>query len=355
MAETGGDKTEKATPRKKEKTRKEGQVANSKELSSVAVLLAALLVFYFGAGWMMDNIKETTQSIFVMIGKFEIGPNSLLPLAKETTWMAFKSIAPLMLTILIAGVSISIAQVGLNFSWKPVTPSFDKISPIKGFKKLFSLRSLVELIKSIFKIILISAIAYNVIAGSFSELISMGLLSTSDIMALTGKIALRILWNTTLALILLALLDLFYQRYDHEKKIKMTKQEVKDEHKNYDGNPQIKSRQRAVQREMAYRRMMNDVPDADVILTNPTHVAVAIKYDAEKYDAPLVVAKGAGFIAKNIRQKAIEFGVPILERPPLARQLYRAVKVGTAIPNDLYEAVAEILAYIYNLKGRQAR
>ena len=355
MAETGGDKTEKATPRKRDKARKEGQVANSKELSSVAVLLAAMIVFYFAAGWMLDNIKQTVQSIFLKIGELEIDPGNLYPFAKEVIWMAFISIAPLMFTILAAGVGMSIAQVGLTFSWKPVTPSLEKIDPIKGFKKLFSLRSLVELTKSIFKIILISAIAYYVVAGSFDQMLSMGLLSVADVIAITGNISLKILWNTTLALILLALLDLAYQRYDYEKKLKMTKQEVKDEHKNYEGNPLIKSRQRSIQREMAFRRMMTDVPKADVILTNPTHVAVAVRYDSEKSDAPMVVAKGAGFVAKRIRQRGVENSVPVLERPALARQLFRAVKIGGEIPGDLYEAVAEILAYIYNLNGKMAR
>lgn len=347
----GGDKSEKATPRKKEKSRREGQVANSKELASVAVLFASILVFYFSGGWMLDSVKQIMQGSFLMIGQVQITTQTLYPIALGLCLKSAVILAPIMLLILVCAISVNVAQVGFNISAKPITPDLKKIDPVQGAKKLISLRSLVELIKSVMKISVISLIAYKVIEKSFETMIAVGLFHISDIFALVGSISLRILWYVTLALVGLAILDYTYQRYDNEKKMKMTKQEVKDEHKNYEGDPKIKQRQRAIQREMAFSRMMSHVPEADVILTNPTHVAVAISYKSENHDAPTVTAKGAGFVAQKIREKAAEAGVPILERPPLARELFRKVNIGNLIPSGLYEAVAEVLAYIYNLKN----
>lgn len=349
---TGGDKTEKATPKKREKSRGEGQVANSKEMASVVVLFASIIVFYFCTSWMLDSIKQVMQGVFLMIGQMRVTTQTLYPLAFNLCLKSGVILAPLMLLIVASAVAVNVAQVGFNISAKPITPDLKKIDPIQGAKKLVSLRSLVELVKSVFKIGVISFIAYKVISGSFEEMISMGLYDIHSIFALVGYISLRVLWYATLALVVLAILDYTYQRYDNEKKMKMTKQEVKDEHKNYEGDPKVKQRQRSIQREMALSRMMSHVPKADVILTNPTHVAIAIKYDSEKYSAPTVTAKGAGYVAQKIRQKAVESGVPILERPPLARELFKKVKIGNLIPMGLYEAVAEVLAYIYNLKNR---
>ncbi len=355
MADNGGDRSEKATPRKRQKSRKEGQVANSKEMASAAVLLTGLAIFFFFASWMLTSVKGTMQSLFLLVGQYEINMETLFPLAKMCVTESAKVLAPVMLSVLVAGLTANIAQVGVKFSTKPMMPDLKKINPISGLKKMFSMRSLVELVKSLVKITLVGTIAYKVIAGSFDEMIAVGQLSIHGVFAVLGSIALKLVWYVCLAMVVLAILDLAYQRYDNEKKMKMSKQEVKDEHKNFEGDPKIKSRQRAIQREMAMRRMMADVPQADVILTNPTHVAVAIKYDADKADAPLVIAKGAGFIAQKIRETAKDAHVPVLERPPLARELYRVVEIGKAIPNSLFEAVAEILAYIYNLKGKTAR
>jgi flagellar biosynthetic protein FlhB len=353
MAGAGGEKTEKATARKREKSREEGQVANSREAASVAVMMTTLLVFYFGAGWMLEKVRAFMLSTFLMIENFDMTVGSLYLLMRLAIVETMTIIAPLLLALLVAGVGINLVQVGWHPSTKTMEPKLSKLNPISGAKKLVSLKSLVELVKSCLKISLISYIAFRVVRDSFDQLISMGVTSIHSIIDLTGTIAMDIIWNVTIALILLAILDIAYQRYDNEKKMKMTKQEVKEENKNYEGNPQVKSRQRGLQRDIAMRRMMDAVPDADVILTNPTHVSVAIKYDALVSDAPMVVAKGAGVIALRIREIATENGVPILERPPLARELYRTVKLGSTVPKALYEAVAQILAFIYNLKSEK--
>lgn len=351
MAEDQGSKTENATPRKREKSREEGQVANSKELTSFAVLFAAAIVFYFGADWMVGSLREMMRGLFLMIGGVALNVDSLYTLFAHLGLKVVILLAPLLLAVMVAGVAANVAQVGFRITPKTLAPDLKKVDPINGFKRIVSLRSLVELIKSVAKIILISWIAYGVMRDSFPEMVSLSLLTLPEIIAFVGVVSFKILLRVLGALLILAVLDFAYQRYDHDKRIRMSKNEVKDELKNFEGDPKIKARQRSIQREMAMRRMMAEVPKADVIITNPTHVAVAIKYDVLRADAPTVVAKGQNLVAEKIKEKAMEAGVPIVERPPLARQLFKSVKIGQMIPRDLFEAVAQVLAYIYNLKN----
>jgi flagellar biosynthetic protein FlhB len=256
--------------------------------------------------------------------------------------------------VIAAGLLVNYFQVGFLFSAQPLTPDLSKIDPIKGFKRLFSLRALAELIKNCLKILIISVVVYLTLTAEAENTLMLADRSIWDIMACVGDITFKIIFRTCWILLFLAGLDYLYQRWEFEKSLRMTRQEVKDEHKQSEGDPMVKARIRRIQREIARRRMMSKVPKADVVITNPEHLAVALKYDPEKMFAPVVVAKGAGEVAEKIRRIARDSGVPVLENKPLARAMYKLVKVNDAIPETLYRLVAEVLAYVYSLRPRAA-
>jgi flagellar biosynthetic protein FlhB len=258
-----------------------------------------------------------------------------------------------MLTVVIAAILGNVLQIGVLFSAESVTPKISKIDPIKGFQRLFSMRSFVELIKSIFKICIIGTVAYFVVKDETDNVLVLMEQSAWGTMNYLGRISFKILLSTTIVLIALAILDYVYQRWEYEKSLRMTKQEIKDEYKNTEGDPLIKARIRRIQREAAQKRMMSEVPKADVVITNPTHLAIAIKYDHENMQAPMVVAKGANIIAEKIKQIAGENDVLIVEDKPLAQVLYKMVDINDLIPEDLYKAVAEVLAFVYDQKKKR--
>jgi flagellar biosynthetic protein FlhB len=252
-----------------------------------------------------------------------------------------------------AGVVSNLIQTrGLKISGHPLIPKFNKLNPIKGFSRIFSKNSVMELFKSLFKISVVTLISYFTIQGRWDEIPLLMGFAVGKTLEFMGSVAIEIMFKVLLFMIFLALVDYAFQRFTYLENLKMTKEEVKDERKETEGNPQIKQRIRTVQAEMAKRRMMSSVPEADVVVTNPTHLAIAIKYDREKYSAPTVVAKGAGPIAQKIRDVARDNQVPIVENKPLARVLHKSVEIGQQIPDSLYKAVAEILAYVYRLKGK---
>jgi flagellar biosynthetic protein FlhB len=260
--------------------------------------------------------------------------------------------SPLLLTVVITGFLSNYLQIGFIFSPEAVAPKMEKIDPFKGFARLFSLRSLVELVKSVLKMAVIAVIVWFTLKDELRNLIPLMDDSLMGILVYTGKVIFRIMITTCWVLIVLALMDYLYQRWEYEKGLRMSRQEVKDEYKQSEGDPFVKARIRRIQREIARKRMMANVPKADVVVTNPTHLAVAIRYDADKMYAPVVVAKGAGYMAEKIRDIARTHGVPVIENKPVAQLLYKMVDVDGAIPEDLYRAVAEILAYVYGLKER---
>ena len=346
------DKTEKPTPKRLKDARKKGQVAQSKEIPSVVILMASVGVFFFIGAKMFSELSGFMGAMFQNIAIVQLNdiPSAsifLMEMIKTT----FRLLWPLMLVILLAGVGANVAQFGFLISHEPLMPKFSKLNPASGIKKLLSLRSLIELIKSLIKILFVGIVAFIVVKTEVVTIPSLVQHSVIDMFAYIGKISLKICFTVSLVLLLLAFLDYAYQRWEHEKSLKMTKQEVKDEHKQTEGDPKVKARIRSIQLETARQRMMDAVPDADVIITNPTHIAVALKFEADEMIAPCVVAKGSGYIAEKIKQTAVEYGVPVVENKPLARMLYKAVEIGGFIPADLYKAVAEILAYVYRLKG----
>jgi len=259
---------------------------------------------------------------------------------------------PLFVTVLVVGFFSSFFQFGWLLTGKPLIPDIEKLNPVKGMARLFSKRSLVELIKSLSKVILIGWIAYSTVIDNLQG--ALLLIDTTAITTLVflGKTAALIFAKVCGLLIFIAFLDFLFVRWEMEQKMKMTKQEVKEEHKESEGDPMVKSQIRAIQHEMARRRMMADVPDADVIITNPTHFSVAVKYDSDEMDAPLILAKGADLVALKIREIAKDHQIPIIENPPVARLLHK-LDVGATIPESLFKAVAEILAHVYSLKGKK--
>lgn len=344
------EKTEQATPKKREEARKKGQVAKSRDVASVAVLLACLVFFWFGASGMVEKAMSLTRWLLAQSAQFNVDCNNIQSLSIGLIYKISALLFPLFLTAFSIALLANYLQVGFVLSAESVQPKLSKIDPIKGFQKLFSIRSLVELAKNIFKISIVGFVVYMTARGEIENFIPLMEQSVWGILIYIGRVAFKIVLMVCLALIILAILDYIYQKWEFEKNLKMTKQEVKDESRQTEGDPLVKARTRRLQRDMARKRMMASVPEADVVITNPTHLAVALRYDQADMFAPKVVAKGAGFIAENIKDIARKNNVPIVNNKPLARVLYKHVDVDEMIPANLYRAVAEVLAFVYSRK-----
>jgi len=351
MSEDFQDKTEQPTPKRRDKAREQGQVARSRDLSSAVVLLTGLLSLFI---WGPALGRKIMEMLHVWLGELHpgvLGPNQISAILQTFGLTLAGLLAPILLSVSTAAVVGNYVQVGRIFSTSRITPDLSRLQLFKGFQRLFSPNTLVELVKSLAKICIIGGVAYFSVKRELP-----GVLPLLDqevgqvLLKLTGttfRIAVRII----LALLALGALDYLYQRYRFEKDLKMTKQEVKDEMRQVDGDPKVKARIRSLMRQMATKRMIAEVPQADVVITNPTHVAVALKYDSATMIAPQVVAKGRGFIALKIIALAQEAKVPRVENRGLARSLFKLVDVGKSVPTSLYRAVAEVLAYIYRLRS----
>ena len=350
--ETDQEKTEQATSKRRQDAREKGQVAKSRELASVAVLGACLVYFYFGASAIATRLMELMRTSFRKSGQMTISTDTIQPLLIDLLFQTFALLAPFLLVAIIAGLMINILQVGFLFSSEAITPKFSKIDPIKGLQRLFSLRSLVELVKSLLKMAIIGFVAYLTISDESPKLPPLMDLGVSDILRYMGEVSFKIMCSTCFVLVILAVLDYGYQKWEHEKSLKMSLKEIKEENRQTEGDPLIKGRIKRLQREMAKKRMMVAVPKADVVITNPTHLAVAIRYEPETMNAPVVIAKGADFLAEKIKELARNSGVPVVENKLVAQVLYKMTPVEQAVPENLYKAIAEILAHIYSLKQK---
>ena len=351
MAESNDqEKTEPASPKKRQEARKKGQVVQSREIPSVLVLLGALSVFYFWGGWMFNQVTDIMRMVFVQMGQIAMGPETTRLLLWQLFIKIITLLAPLFLVVALAGVCGNIGQFGFLMTGEPLIPNLTKLNPLSGLQRLFSLRAAVELLKSILKVMVVGSVAYVMLAKELNRIPALVQLDTAATIQYMGSVSLKIGFYTCLVLVVLAGVDYLFQRWQTERDMRMTKQEVKDEHKQREGDPMVRSRIRSAQREIAMRRMMTAVPEATVVITNPTHLAVALKFE-RSMPAPMVVAKGAGLIAERIKAIAQEHDVPVLEQKPLARALYKNVQIDQYIPADLYHAVAEVLAYVYRLKG----
>jgi len=353
MADETGDKTEAPTPKRRQQAREQGQIARSTDLTSAALLVGiTLLLVWFGTG-VVSALRNVLADALGIASLGQLRSPTMGPVILQNVLAVLISLAPIFCGLLLLAIAVNIAQVGLYFSFKGITPNFAALNPTKGLSKLLGARGgAFKLLMNVTKMLLVGFVAYSAVHGRIEQIVTIQQLDFMQIFGLSTEIIYQIIIRIGVLLLILAILDYGYQKYSHEKQLKMTKQQVKDEMRSMDGDPQIKQRRRQIQQQLAMKRMKNDVPTADVVVTNPTHFSVAIKYDADKMHAPRVVAKGADLLAFRIREIARDNGVPILERPPLARAIYNTVEVGEEIPEELYSAVAEILAYVYELSGR---
>lgn len=350
MAVSRDDKTEAPTPRRRQEARSKGQVARSQDLTAAVLLLVGFVSLRFFWPPLWQSLQAIVASALTPADPTRI--DGLLPFSLAIGREMLYRLGPYMLILLAAGVLVLYAQIGLLFTLQPLTPSLNKINPLNGIKRLFSLRSLMLAFLNMGKLVAVLAVAYVALSADAGAILFASGFAFHDLLRLGGTLIFELCMQLSVAILILALLDLVWQRYRHERDLRMTKEEVKDEMRSMEGDPKIKQRRRQLQMQLAMQRLQKDVPHADVVVTNPTHFSIAIAYDATSMLAPKVVAKGADEIALRIRQIAQQHGIPIVERKPLARALFDAVDVGDFIPERFYRAIAEILAYIYELTGR---
>lgn len=355
MAEDLGEKTEDPTQKRLTEARERGQVSRSADLSAAIILTgAAILLYVFGFdifGGMGMYLRSTLEPETLGVG---IHMDSIEHSVRLAVSVAMRLLTPVLLLMALIAWLEQLGQVGWNFTTKPLEPKFNRLSPAKGVKNIFSKRSLVKAVLNIAKLAVIGGVAFIVIHQSEARIAASPALTAGGVFLLACRLVTELgLWVLAVLLIIGAI-DRTYQTWQRTQDLRMSKQEVKDERKSTEGDPETKARRMRIAREIVRQRLRSDVPKADVVVTNPTHYAVAIKYDAETMNAPRVVAKGADFLALQIRLIAAANNVPIVERKPLARALYRSVEVGQEVPAEMYEAVAEVLAYVYRLEGRLA-
>jgi flagellar biosynthetic protein FlhB len=353
MPDESQERTEQATPKRLEDARQRGNVARSMELNSAFVLMAGIGSLYFFGPRMFSELTALSKTIYANVTTFTLTTDSVHRYIADGSLVMLHLLAPIVSTIMVVGLLINYAQVGVLFTVHPLIPDLDKINPIEGFKRLLSLRSFVELVKGVLKILIVGYVTYITLKGEYHEYLPLMDKSVSQIFAFAVDSAFTLFLRLALVLLILAILDYGFQRWEYQRNLRMTRYEIKEEMKQMEGPPHLRARIRTLQREIARRRMMKRVPRADVVITNPVHVAVALEYDPVEMEAPTVTAKGARLIAERIKEIATEHGVPIVENPPLAQTLYRSVDLDEEIPYNLYQAVAEILAYVYQLKNKQ--
>ena len=356
MAESGGEeKTEEPTPRRREEAREEGNIPKSQDLTAAVSLLAAVVLLDLFGMRILTGLKQTL--VASLTAQHTANPTrvgELTGLMRYTGHLLGDSVMLLILCIMLAGAVALIGQVGFVITPKPLQPSFSKLSPIKGVTNLFNIRALMRLVMSLGKIILLASVAAFAVWRDLPWILHLGQLSVAQAFFGAAEMVYHLALQLVALLLILAIIDYIYQRWQHEQDLKMTKKEVKDEMKRMEGDPMVKQRRSRVAKQLAEQRQAQEVPDSDVVVTNPTHYAVALKYDSETMTAPKVVAKGADYMAMRIRQIAAGHGVPIVERKPLAQALYKHIEVGSEIPPDHYAAVAEILAYVYRISSQQS-
>jgi flagellar biosynthetic protein FlhB len=350
-AENGQERTEQASGKKQSEAREKGQVARSKELSTVLVLLAGGGGFLFLGDDLVAGLMQAMRDGLVIDRASMFDDTAMQRLFGEAVVAALWNVMPFFAVLVIAAVAAPLAMGGWSFSLHPLQPDLKKMDPIKGLKRVFSWKGLVELVKALAKFCLVGSVGYLLLEAKLEGFLTLGEQSLEQGIAGLGNDLIWIFFLLSSTLIVVALVDVPFQLWDFARQQKMTRQEVKDEHKETDGSPEVKGKIRRMQLEMAQRRMMEEVPKADVVVTNPTHYAVALRYDQDKMGAPVVVALGADEVAGHIRRIALANGVPILSAPPLARALYFSTKLNEEIPAGLYLAVAQVLAYIFQLRN----
>lgn len=351
MSDSAQEKTEQPTPKKRQDAREKGQVVKSVELNSIVIMSGAILTLYFMMKTLSIDMINFTKHIYLTSSNTLLSTDTIQNLTSEGLSFAIDMLMPIFIFLLILGLTINLVQVGINFSFKAVMPKFEKINPQKGLKRIFSMRSIAEMLKGVIKITIVGLICFHLIN---SQLTDYTLLAHSPIQSIIGFIGdkmFTVFILVSLALIIPAIADYAYQKWEHEKNLKMTKQEVKEEAKDTEGNPQVKGKIRSLQMQASRRRMMQAVPDATVVVTNPTHIAIALEYNMDwKGKAPKVLAMGKRKTAEKIKEIAKKHNIPILEDKPLARALIEVAEIGYEVPQMFFMAIAEILAKVFQKK-----
>lgn len=343
-----------ATARRLHEARNRGQVPKSTEVNTAIILLIAFVALRFMGGRIFDILGENVSFYLTNIGQPELTPASWGAIAQPGLRVLVITGLPIITLAALSGVIANLVQTGIVFSTHPLKPDLGRINPIQGFKRLASPKALVDLVRNVVKLTLLIAVFWLTVTSRFDDILILGLVDPLSAIQLIPDVGFDAAIRATAALGFIALIDFIWQRYQFRKDLRMSTTEVKQEHKETEGDPQLRRRMRERGRALAERRMMADVPTADVIITNPVHIAVALRYDSLSMGAPLVVAKGERLIAQKIRDIALEHDVPIVENRPLAQTIHHTVEVGREIPGDLYKAVAEILAFVFGLRGRSA-
>ena len=339
------------TRRRRQEARRKGQITRSAELNSVAVLFVVLLLLIFTGHTLYQRLLHLVREAFILVG--ETPGSQSLPKVTGLAWEATIALLPILLVAAVAAVLSNVLQIGVLFTAYPLQPRADKINPVTGFQRIFSMRSLFELGKSLAKIAIVSGVSYIVIRGQFDKLRSAMAMEYAIFFGFMAHVVSRLFLWTCLTLVVLAVFDYFYQRRDHEKNIMMTYRELMDDLKHEEGDPYLRARVKSLQQSMSRQRMMAEVEEADVVITNPVHLAVALKYQPDTMQAPLVIAKGARRLAESIREMARKHRIPIVENPPLAQVIYRTVEVNQEIPEQLYEAIVEVFVYVHQLSQQR--
>ena len=348
------EKTEQPTAHKLTEARKEGNVARSQDLSAAVVLLGTLMLLVFIGEHVFGQLRAMmTSELQRPLAAEDYTVGGVVANAGQRMGMIFSIITPILGGILVLALGVSILQTGFLLTAKPLQPSLNKLSPLRGLKRLFSRKNLVKLVVSFAKIGILGAVAVWTVYDDVRKLMVLPELEMLAMVNVVLELILDLGFKIGAVLLILAILDFAFQKWQRTQDLKMTKQEVKDELRRMEGDPQIRARRRRIQAQVAFQRMQAEVPGSDVVVTNPTELAIALKYESATMHAPRVVAKGAGYVARRIREIAVEAGVPIVERKPLAQALFRTCEVGDEVPPHLYRAVAEILAYVYELSGRR--
>jgi flagellar biosynthetic protein FlhB len=351
--DTSQERTEDPTEKRKEEAREKGQAPLSRDASTVIIFLAAVGAFVLFRHATLDAVLQCMRHFLSFGGELSMGPIEAQRHLRHAFAFSLQSLAPLFMMVFVAAAVANLAQIGFIYAPSKLEPKFDKLDPIAGLRKLLSLRQLMEGAKSVLKVALIGTIVYFIFCD---QIVAMGSLTDMTPAMILEEIivaSLRMTWKVALFLIVLGILDFSYQRWEHLRSLRMSRQEIKDEMREREGDPLIKQRIRQIQAERARQRMMEQVKTADVIITNPTRLAIALKYERDKMRAPRVVAKGANLLAERIRNIAREHGIPLVENKPVAHVLYRTVKVGQEVPSALYKAIAGILAYVYKTAKRK--
>lgn len=347
-----GERTEEATQQRREDFRKRGQVAQTRELSAVLLLFASVLMIWMMSSFYFRQLHQLFSATFGDDLVAAIRGGDMMHMASLAVNKTAFLVLPVLAVYWAIGFAASLLQVGFLYNEEALQVRWERLDPVGGFKKMLSMRAFTEGLKACLKLTLILFISYLLLKDHIQALPHLMNYSLAQIFGFLGSLTVRLLAGVGFFMLVLAGLDYFYQRWDLEREMRMTKQEIKEEVKSREGDPMIRARIKRIQREMASKRMMDEIPKADVIVTNPTHIAVALKY-SENMIAPMVIAKGADLIAQKIRELAKEHSVPIVENKPLARTMFKTLKIGQAIPKELYTAVAEVLSYVYRLRRKK--